>query len=385
MNLSLPEYSPDKFVDRETELERLQKRVRALIEGRNGHGVIIFTGERGVGKTWLRAHWQEQLRQEQEKVLVIWVDLKKYVGKDAAWTVEDILRQVSKRTEGPDKLLGLDLAEISRNVLKHLREKVLRKQGLILFVDHVYESEWALLPILEDYLLAPLAAEPRVLIVLAGRGRLYPWKTLELGVRADMVELSPFDEKFTKEQLERQVREPRLEASAIHSITEGNPMANYLLAFYGVPEGLDQALEGVLEPVPPEYRQKVREYLEALCVLQDFDEERISTMLAVYYHDPSYRNWTYAQARRVREELIRWAFARWDDQKRAYVLDRITRKLAEQFLCHQKPGIWRALHEEAWNLYTQWSNRYPNTRERWEEEARYHQQQLQTWGDKCPV
>ncbi len=369
-------YSPDNFVDREQELEELERMSRALLEGSNGHGVLIFTGERGVGKTWLRSHWHELLRRQQAPLL--WIDLKEYRGKDPNWAVADIIRKVSVATGGPEKRLGADLAEMSRNLFAHLRKTLSGKKGLILFIDHVYESEWALLPPLEDYLLAPLSLEPRVLIVLAGRGRLYPWKTPELGIKARMMEIKPFPEPYiTAQQLERQVPRAARDAPEIHNITGGNPLANYFLAIHGVDVGLGQALEGLLVTVPEEHRRRAREYVEALCVLRDFDEERIPPMLAVYYDNPSYRDWTYAQARQVREELIRWALAHWDAERRAYVLDRIIRDLAERFLRQQRPDKWKALQEAALNLYTGWVREYPRTRERWQQEADHHQQQLQ--------
>ncbi len=384
INATQLNYSPDKFVDREEELTELEQRARALLEGRNGHGVLIFIGERGVGKTWLRAHWREQLRRQ--KVPMVWIDLREYTGKDPTWAVADIIRKVSTATKGPDEGLGADLAEMSRNLFAHLRKTLLQEKGFILFIDHVYESEWAMLPLLEDYLLAPLSVEPRVLIALAGRGRLYPWKTPELGVKANLIEVKPFsDLRFTQWQLERQAPQAVGEAPEIHTITRGNPLANYLLALRGVNTGLDWSLEGLLATIPEDHRRKVREYVEALCVLRDFDEERIPAMLAIYYDDPSYQNWMYAQARRIREELVRWALAHWDTEKRSYVLDRIIRDIAEQFLRQQRPDKWEALQKAAFNLYTRWTQEYPRTRERWQQEAKYHQQQLQMTPDQSPV
>ncbi|HID63144.1 MAG TPA: ATP-binding protein, partial [Anaerolineae bacterium] len=57
-----PEYSPDKFVDRETEVNLVLERAHTLAEGRTvDRRVVIFTGERGTGKTWLLAHLQTEL------------------------------------------------------------------------------------------------------------------------------------------------------------------------------------------------------------------------------------------------------------------------------------------------------------------------------------
>jgi len=369
-------YSPRLFVNREQELQILEERVQALKEGRDGHGVLILSGERGIGKTWLRSHFEHQL--SQERIPVVRLDLKEYAGKDPAWAVADILQRVSIETGGPRERLGADLAEMSRTVFRHL-QKFLQQQPLVVIVDHVYESDWALLPLLEDYLLGPLAAERRVLLLLTGRGRLYPWKNPELSTLAVPLgkpELEPFDPLFTKDQLKRQAPSQAHRADEIYELTGGNPLANYLVAAYS----LDQAVEGLLEPVPEERRRTVREYLEALCVLRAFDEERIPDMLATYYDNDSYRQWTYARSRRVREELIRWGLARWDAEQRGYVMDRIVRQLIERYLQTQKPELWRRLHQTAYQLYQQWANNYPATRERWLEEAEYHRQRLQEYG-----
>ncbi|MGB9890595.1 MAG: AAA family ATPase [Anaerolineae bacterium] len=373
--VQLLSYSPKLFVNREEELKILEDRVRALKEGRDGHGVLILRGERGVGKTWLRSHFQDRLMQE--KIHVIPIDLKEYVGKDPTWTVAAILQRVSIETGGPDKRLGGDLAEMSRTLFRHLRE-FLQRQPLVVIVDHVYESDWTLLPLLEDYLLGPLAVEQRVLLVLTGRGRLYPWKNPELSTMATSIgepesRLRPFDQPSTKEQLKRQVPSAVDRAEEIYQLTGGNPLANYLIAAYD----LNQAMEGLLAPVPKEHLREIRGYLEALCVLRSFDEERIPNMLAAYYDDDSYRQWTYAQARRVREELIRWGLARWDPEQRGYVMDRIVRRLAERYLQTQKPERWRKLHQAAQKLYEQWENDYSATRDRWREEAEYHRQRLE--------
>ena len=366
---SLP-YSPQLFVNREEEFRILEERVHALQKGRNGHGALVLRGERGVGKTWLQFHFQRQLGREE--ISVIRIDLRKYIGKDPAWVMADILHQVSIETNVPDRLLGRDLAEMSRTLFRHLG-KYLRRQPLVVMVDHVYESDWTLLPLLEDYLLGPLAVEQRVLLVLTGRGRLYPWKNPELSTMATSIgipELRPFRLQATEEQLKRQVPSAIGRAEEIDQLTGGNPLANYLIAA----DDLNRAVEGLLACVPGERLREIRNYSEALCVLRSFDEERIPSMLAAYDDDDSYRQWTYAQARQVREELIRWGLACWDPEQRGDVMDRIIRQLAERYLQTQEPERWRKLHWAAQELYEQWGKDHLPTRDRWQKEAIYHQQ-----------
>lgn len=378
VNLQLPEYAPDRFVNREEEVEKVVQKVRTLTEGKTVEKrTVVFVGERGVGKSWLLDHLQTVLPRQFRNILVIRLDLREYEGKDPAWAVADMIQRVSVETGGPSERLGPDLAAMSRRLIEHLRG-VLRESILLLLTDHVHESSWNLLPVLEDYLLGPLAAEPYVVIVMTGRGRLYPWKTPDLRLKAEFADLQPFQQiEKTKAQLERQARQALPNAQEIHRLSHGNPLANYLLGALGLQEGLDRVVEAILEPVLPERRRQVREYLEALCVLNAFDEERIPDMLATYYSDDTYRQWTYAQARQVREELVRWAFARWNADAGGYTLDPVVRSLVEEYLKKAQPERWRDLQRAAWDLYTRWAREFTRTRERWEKEAAYHHHSLQ--------
>ena len=368
--VSIPQYAPAYFVNREEEIKLVMGKVEELRAGRPVEKrAITFTGERGTGKTWLLAHLKTSLSDLTE-VIALSLDLKAYKDRDPTSAVAQIIRQVNCAAGGSDEELGIELPEMSRKLVGRLKG-VLSTKVLVLLLDHVHESDWNLLSMLEDYLLGPLIAMPRVLIVMTGRGWLYPWKTPELRLKAEFVDLKPFSQEDTKAQVERQVQNPRI-TEDVYQFSDGNPLANYLIASLGVPEGLNKIIEGLIEPVPPERRQKVREYLEALCVLRAFDEERIPTMLAVYYGDDTYRNWTYAQAREVRQELIRWALARWDPKQGGYVIDKTIRKLVEEYLKTARPEKWQALQKAASELYQRWAREFPRTGKRWEEEAQYH-------------
>lgn len=364
--LSPPPYSPDKFVDREDELRQLNRIVET-----GEKRAIVFTGERGVGKSWLPAHWERQLRHRKDLV-VLRLDLKEYIDKEPGWAVVDIIRRVSERVGGAREITKADLAEMSRRLLGDVRAL---GKTLILILDHVYESRWNLLEPLEDYLLAPLIAEPRVFIVLTGRGRLYPWKTPDLTLRAESVDVKPLpNEQATREQLEKQAPRGLHLAEKIHELTNGNPLANYLLAAEPQPARVsDAVIEELLATVPEESRPQIRKYVEALCVLRAFDEDRIAEMMAAYTGDRSYRDWTFAQARQVRDELIRWALAQWDPKERAYVLDGNVRRMAQLHLQQNHLDRWSALHQAALQLYDRWAQQNPSTAPRWREEAQYHQ------------
>jgi hypothetical protein len=376
-SIKLPDYSPDKFVDRDEEIKLVKDRARKLAEGQAAdRRTIIFTGERGTGKSWLLAHLQGEIETLPD-MQVFSFSLRKYADWEPVLAVADILKSLDNQLEEGGEALGATLAEMSRNLMENVR-RALDHNALTLLVDHVYESDWNLLAALEDYLLGPLAVEPRVLIVMAGRGRAYPWKTPELRLKAQFEDLEPFDKaNDTAEQLKRQQEKAVSRAKEIHEISGGNPLANYLLATEENPsKALDQVVRGMLETVPGKERQKVREYLEALCVLRAFDEERIPTMLAAYYDNEDYRDWSYAAARQVREALVKWAFAHWSADKGGYVLDELTRQLLERYLETAEHEIWERLQEAASDLYEEWAEKYARTKDRWQGEVDYHTDQL---------
>ncbi len=369
--VSPPAYAAEKFVNRKDEINLVLEKARALAAGRVvDQRVVVFTNGRGTGKTWLLHHLETRLASISD-LLVYRFRLSEY-PPEPLLAITDILTDL-QRVIGGREQLGETLMDMSRNLLLDLRSR-LERRALVLLVDEVHESDWQLLAALEDYLLGPLAVEPRALIVMAGRGRPYPWRTPELRLKAEFVDLKPFpDVSFTTEQLKHQREEAVARAAQIHDLSDGNPLANYLLAVHKDPAAaLDQVIEGMLEPVPTERRRWVRDYLEALCVLRSFDEERIPAMLAAYYHDDSYRGMSYIQARQVREELDRWAFARWNGEAGGYILDEPTRKLVERYLQTAQPDRWRQLHDTAHQLYEEWGREYPGSRSRWQPEAQYH-------------
>lgn len=378
--MRLLNYSRDRFVGREKQLQLTRDIARKLCAGeRVERRTLIFTGERAVGKSWLLGRLADLLNTE-FSFTVFKIDLKDYHEQAATAAAGKILLKLADKL-GYHEPHGASVPELSRNVIEAARAQ-LDKKPLAVCMDHVYESDWNLLAAVEDYVLGPLAIEPRILIVMAGRGRPFPFKTPELRFKAELIELQPFTSQETAEQLKN------LEIAEVEKIRElsgGNPGASYLLAQHpeATAEALNEVIEGMLEPVPAEQRRQVREYLEALCVLNAFDEGRIPAMLAAYYNDKAYEQWTYAQARDARELLTRWAFARWDADKGGYVLHNMSRKLLEQYLRNACPERWEGLQCAANKLYNDWVGKYTRSKDRWEEESSYHNEQLQKMGKSC--
>lgn len=369
---STPDYEPRKFVDRNEEVKLVQDSLPGVEQRIR---TIVFTGERGTGKSWLLKHLQRELPRLGE-MRVFMLDLLDYAKwKGPSLAVIDMLHHIASSIRKGTSPAGANLPEVSR-ALFQLLHPTMAQQAVVLLVDHVYETDWKLLEVLEDYLLGPLAIEPRALIVMAGRGRAHPWKTIALR-RSRTVSLQPFPEQITREQLKRQHKEALPRARQIYTLSSGNPLANYLLAVHPDPaQSLRQAIDEMLETIPKETRPHIRKYLEALCVLRSFREDHIPTMLAAYYQNEGYREWSHAQARQVHDELMKSAFARWDTDRDACVIDEPTRNLLEQYLFFSSRETWRRLHEAALQLFEEWAKTYHDTSTLWSAEADYHTYKL---------
>lgn len=373
-------YSAEKYVKRD-EANPVLVKVRDLLNGKPvPKRTVALAGERGTGKSWLLRHL-EKTELPALGVLVFLLDLAVYEGGDPVSAVIDILKKFRASIIHQQNDFGAELPEMSRQVTQELR-LVLRDKFLVILVDQAYESDWTLLSKLEEYLLGPLAVEPHVLMVMAGRGRAYPWKTPELRLYAEFKKIEPFNQVTqTAEQLEKQIsKDAASSAEKIHDQSGGNPLANYYL---GRNESLDSVIDYMMRVIASESRRIARQYLEALCVLQAFDEERIPAMLAAYYGDSSYLAWAYAQARQVRDLLVKSAFARWNEDQGGFVLDGQTRRLVENYLRTEQKEKWKNLQCAAYRLYKKWADEYTRAKTYWESQAAYHAQQLGADLEKC--
>jgi hypothetical protein len=212
-----------------------------------------------------------------------------------------------------------------------------------------------------------------VLIVLAGRGRGYPWKSPDLRLHTERIELTSFDPEQTREQLSKQVPAKAADAMMIWELGGGYPGNNYAIALLGPDDGLEAIVQRLLEPVSesPEDRERVRGYLEALCMLPSFDDDRILPLLATYYNDSSYAEQLYPQAVAVRKELVEHTFATWDDAAGGWVLDDAVKIAIENCMKgeREKSELFARLQGRAYELFQEWRKQYPAAAELWGEEA----------------
>jgi hypothetical protein len=382
----LPErlpYRPDWFVDRAAELDLVLRKIAQLAEGKPVEKrVIIFHGFRGTGKSWLLRRIQDYLSTEYPQAVTSHIDLDKYSGVYSDQAAQEILHNIDTqiqtriggRTVDPHDLLWRQVEHLQDNI-SHLKEP------LVLLVDHVDESPREVLEQLEDRILAPLIVLPRVLIVLAGRGKEYTWKKEEFRLKCEQRDLLSFDLPFTRQQLaklENQVPGAEAQAAEIFATSRGYPWVNCLLAKESVSKlaTLDQCADFMLRGLP--VSDEVYDYLQTLCVLRIIHDETILPLLAAYFADPTYATQDHPQrrVREIRPALIQTTLIQWSEASSGYIMDEALSNVLEHRLYLRDRDCWTRLHLAAQELFTAWQANYPRTADRWKNEAEYHEGKL---------
>jgi len=384
----------DESVGRSKEVNLILTKARQLCRGEKvEQRVTVFSGEAALGKTWLLCYIERELQSgpcpERMKTYRLAPPDRSHIENDfdATREVKKILEEFAQAVLG-EAVQEISLPELSRRVMD-LTKKMLESFYLVLFVDAVFEADWNFLELFEEHFLGPLAINPNVLIVLSGRGRKFPWATPELRFRADFHDLQPFTLEDTKAQIERLDR-PALAASdsvdVIQEISQGVPGTTHWLIqdenFLNDqnPQMLDTILNHLLESVAEENRAKIRRYIEALCVLRAFDDDRVSRLVQVYEQtvgdSPDNLALSHAASVNIQKTLVHESLAQYQNTQGAYMLDKYIAKLAEEYLKRKNPALWRHLHTTAMKIYDEWIVKYERTKERWIAEKSYHESVL---------
>ncbi len=334
-------------------------RERGLREKR----LVFVSGLMGIGKSWLLQYLVNELEEAGEGYFCLYMDLKdfseEYEGDPVAAVsevIDEIAAKVAKwlgKEHGGEKAEGAPPLDVRAEWLKIDVEELLKKKEpavLILCIDHIDQVPWELLEILEDRILVPLLSIPRVLIVLAGRRRRYPWRYEDVRKRYELMELGRFAEEDSKKQIQR-LRELGIEIKRewdeIETLGEpyselrGYPWGNYLLATVEeLEEALERAKEVLLHDLESEYHQMVEE----VSIFDSFDEDRITKVLGI----------NGKRARALIDRLTALGYAWWEGDKYGYVMDPRLRKLLEASLREQDLDRWKELHSRAKKMYAEW-------------------------------
>lgn len=367
------QYSSQYFVDRK-EVVLINKFIDVIRANPKAEKrVVNIWGGRGSGKSWILHYLQETLNAKGD-LRTYYLNLADFGKKDPLISVLEIIDGFADEMglkQGGKIRFGPTPSEASRKLIEAIRSE-LKKKPLVLLVDHVYESNWDLLANLEEYWLGPLAVESGTFIIMAGRRREYPWKTPELRLRANTVTLQPFDKDQLALQLIKRDLKPEVKFDLVKN-SFGNPMANFVFATKGKKEALEELITTSLDIAPLTNNKKTaREYLEAVSVLQAFDEDRMKVMLAAYHDDESYKNWTYVQARQACNMLIESSLAHWEEARGGFVIDSDLRAFVLEYLSTQKSDVLKKLNQAALKLYEGWTKTYKQAEKQWKGEIKYH-------------
>ncbi len=394
MSAMLP-YDAEKFVNREEEINLIINSIQNMRNGQDHVArTVIFQGERGSGKSWLSFHLKRRILPALTDVTTLLVglfprpeDQQPQPGElfisdhqhDPETFIQQITHWVSEQVSAAITA-NVSLRELTGWLAREVEKQSNSAHVLVLIIDSVFEADWNLLKALEDYLLAPLAALPNVLIVMTGRGRLYSWESPYLRVDVNRHPLDTFTLEQIRQQLQRQAPGKEELAGDILELASGYPGANMLLAqFNDQSGGMNQVVNELLSVIPDHKLEHVRPYLEALCILDGFRDEEIPAMVAAYQNDPALEKQTSTnEARIIRSMLLETHLVRWEEGR--YRIDQPICLLLRSLLFEQKKEIWRRLQCRAYQLYLTWAEKFARGRDYFMERAMLHAHMLSAAG-----
>ncbi len=397
-------YDQRLFVNRETELEEITSLVEQVscVPAMAGR-VIPLAGQRGIGKTWLLQRINEQL---EKRFSCVYLDIAQIAQeKDSPDSfirrlLERLTESMSSQASKVDKstMQTVPLERWSEWLVVDIRRIVGEKRVFVLLVDSVYESKREFLDVLERYVLAPLAVQEGVVIIMAGYGPYPLWRAREL-YTAKVKELEPFNTSNVESLLTScnvDLVSRHINVQKIHELTGGYPLSvGALLKYFEsqaktgpeqqavvsekqavVKELMDHvlipALDFMLKPlydalgIETKATESFLERWLILAALRVFDEDRLTLAASP------------AEAQQMMDQLLTLNLIAYRKEKRGYVLDKNIHHLWGQVGRHQWPDKWCALHQKAAALYEDWSRQFPQTARFWDEEAAYHRDILNT-------
>ncbi len=371
------QYANKLFVNRVDEIDFVRRKLEQALEGQIlEKRTTIFTGEHGMGKSWLLHHLRENLASPQ--VVTRYFNLENYfkqpdLGQAAQQLCAELWQALFKTTMPACS----SLEQATRVLITAVKEQILPQQALMLLTDTVYEAPPAFLSALNDYILSAFAIEPKVLLVLAGRGREYVFQAPELRLRADFITLLPFNQIETQAQLQCQLPDKAGNTEQVYAITQGNPKANGLLAASdNSPAALSPLIDDMLAPIELTDRALIRTYLEALAIPRRFDYSHVPHLLSAYHKDEKYKQLSRREVRKIFDQLLDPGLIFWNTTQLAYTIHNSTRNILLQYLKAIQVDRCRRLHLACVDLYQAWVASGSRNADQWQAELEYHKNQL---------
>lgn len=399
--VTILDYHQKYFFDRESEIKCVINKIDNMLNNKNvERRTLLFTGERGTGKTWLLLHLHKSgiIKKNQTKSLYIAFEDNIKIIDDNSREFDfqfDPIIFLKKIAEiwGAETVEDTTLQEQSYWLEKFIEENT-QQHVFVILLDNVATAPAEWLERLEEYWLKHLARNKRVLIVMSTRGEMYRWVAPELRLFVDIHELGPFAKKDIEEYLGKMAAYLQEKGDtqglpyqdnieAIYEAGGGFAFSTYWLARQGLGEaavnGLIDFLLGFI--ADEQERKTIRTYLEALCVLNPwappgeskraFREEEMEQVLAAHPQLAA-RAWSASAVREVRDALRRHHLLRWDHALGGYVLDAAVRYPVAYWLRTYHKDTWCSLHKAAAQMYRAWAGQFARYREYYDNLAKLH-------------
>ncbi len=406
----IPVYSPALFVGREELIQRIQEIMDKIHKGasdRNPVRSILVKGERGSGKTWLSLHLQRKVLPDLPWVKSLLIRLSPNLDErrrniesekgekeidtrsrgiqgltpeEGHLLCSDILEWIAAQLEVP-VIKGGALKDLSSWIQRKIETMVQERRVFVLVLDSLFEADWNFLDTFENYLLAPLANIPNTLLIMTGRGKIYPWVSPSLKMDRHEEVLLPFSKSEVEQQLSKEPGQPVLSAEEIFRLGKGYPLTNILLAHEtDRVKALNTVADILLSVIEPDRRPLLRVWLEALCVLDGFRDEEVAPMLSAYHNKPDEEGPDLIEVRKEREYLVSMRIVRWENGK--FIIDETIRFLLESYLFEKRPSPqeWVRQQKKAYQLYKQWGKEFSKHYGYYEQKAEFHSKALQDRG-----
>jgi hypothetical protein len=223
-------YQSEEFVDRRTEIDRIQK---FLAE--KSRGVLIIEGERGAGKSSL-LFTLFQMFQRQSGLQPFLISLLPYaapefVANENIWLNperEFHLQDLSALLEKLTRYLQIDIIQsqnpdVQKDYLARGLAYRIEKTPPILFVDSIFECSEEIRIAIEKFILTPLLTSEKIFIILSGRGKRPSWSRPELQ-NAEIIPLFPLEEMYVEEQLMKMKSARARQYKEISELSGGYPL-----------------------------------------------------------------------------------------------------------------------------------------------------------------
>jgi DNA polymerase III delta prime subunit len=273
-----------EFTDRDMEFTRVD-----TILKEKSRGVLIFEGERGSGKTTLLLELFRRLH-ERNELCPFWIglfphDAPEFISNKNIWFNTE---RAFKKDDIPVVLNRLahylDIKPVETSDQDFQKDYFARglayrtaKTVPVLLVDSIYECSDDVRIEFEKYILAPLLASERVIIILSGRGKSPIWSRPELR-DCEIFKLCPLENKFILEQLEKLKKQGKSKRNAdeyasIADLSGGYPLIVRVMAESDkqLTEALDDAINIIIQETLPESEREnlenIRPFIEKLALV----------------------------------------------------------------------------------------------------------------------